>query len=432
MALIIDPDFLNQSTEVVFDAAAKTVQLLKAGNLSDDGVTLQALYSFAKEEWKSDPTLIRHPFCLTPITPESFEFINGWAPADQTTIDLIRNAGFAVKAGDGSSLLEYAGIITLGDLGAGDQVYYQQVDGGAAVDVVLTGPVNQCVKVYDYNSGSPVDNRGFFKIFAREYQKQYAQAELSDIGVSQLNYQAYRFPLANAADLVVTQDDTTSDAFGVTITYGATTQNIGGTDYDFNVTIDANNRTLEEAYMAVQSALRKNSDIDAGAGDVTGKTADELLSFVGSTINTAPGVFIENFLAVDTNRQDLYDVNGTLVQYPYIAAGTITFNQNLVDDGSAEYFLFYSDNYDTTSAEIVLDAQDNEIKGTISGGSVSFSYDYDGDSAGGGAAIDKPVTLVAIGLDSAQYVSVSGTITRTTTNQLGLVAALERNYENPA
>ncbi len=51
MALIIDPDNLNQGTEVVIVEGSKTIQLLVAGNLSTDGVTGQALYSFLKEEF---------------------------------------------------------------------------------------------------------------------------------------------------------------------------------------------------------------------------------------------------------------------------------------------------------------------------------------------------------------------------------------------
>ena len=34
MTLITDPDDLNQGTEIIFDTAARTVQLLQAGNLS--------------------------------------------------------------------------------------------------------------------------------------------------------------------------------------------------------------------------------------------------------------------------------------------------------------------------------------------------------------------------------------------------------------
>ena len=53
MALITDPDLLAQGTEVVFDTANKTIQLVKAGDLTDDGITLQAVYSFCKEQWIS-------------------------------------------------------------------------------------------------------------------------------------------------------------------------------------------------------------------------------------------------------------------------------------------------------------------------------------------------------------------------------------------
>ena len=48
MTLITDPDSLNQGTEIIFDAPNKTIQLIVAGNLSTDGVTLQCVYSFGK------------------------------------------------------------------------------------------------------------------------------------------------------------------------------------------------------------------------------------------------------------------------------------------------------------------------------------------------------------------------------------------------
>lgn len=54
MALITDPDNLNQGTEVILDTTNKTIRLLAAGNLSNDGVNLSTLYSFTEEEWKDD------------------------------------------------------------------------------------------------------------------------------------------------------------------------------------------------------------------------------------------------------------------------------------------------------------------------------------------------------------------------------------------
>ena len=96
MAMIVDPDQLNQGTEVVLNTGAKTIGLSVAGNLSTDGVTLKALYSFLKEEWKNDTNLIKFPFPMGPITDEQFELVNGWDFLDSTSRNLIRNAGWAV------------------------------------------------------------------------------------------------------------------------------------------------------------------------------------------------------------------------------------------------------------------------------------------------------------------------------------------------
>ena len=366
------------------------------------------------------------------ITPEQFEFVNGWTPADTTTVNLIRNAGFAVKNTDGTSAEEYAGIITLGTIGASDQVYYQQTVGGDPTNIVLTGPVNQAVKVFGDADNGNFDYRSLFNLFVREQAKTYADSDLDDIGVTTLTYQAYRFPLANGDDLKVTENDTTVDAYGVTITYYGTNQvrSIGGTNYNFDVIVDGNNRTAEEIYMAVQSLLRKTTDIDSGAGTVRGDTATALMAFTGDDLKTTTGVYIDNFQAIDTNRITFTDTGGVERKFPFVAAGTLSFNANLVDDGQAVYKMYYTSGFGTTGAELVLDNSDTAIEGTITGSSISFDYDYDGDTAGGGAGIDKNVTVVAIGLSSAQYVLAEGTITRSTQNSISLVSALERNYSN--
>jgi hypothetical protein len=434
MALITDPDLLNQGTEIVFDTTNKTIQLLAAGNLSNDGVTLQTVYSCIKEEWKNDDALIQYDFPMVPITSEQFELVNGWTFADAATINLLRSGGFAVKDASGVSLEEYIGLITLGSIGAADQVYYQQTIGGAPTDIVLTGAVNQCVKVYGDATHGAFDYRDYLQVFVREQAKTYDNATHTDIGVSSLTYQVYRFPLTNAADLKITHDDTTVDAYGVTATYYATAQQrtIGGTAYNFDVIVDGNNRTAEEIYEAVQSLLRKNSDIDSGTGTVTGKTADSLMHFVGDTLVTSTGVYIDNFQATDTNRIEFFDTSGTKRTFPYVAAGAIEFNANLTNDASAIYKMFYSDNFGTALAELVLDSSGAAIEGPVAGATqVTFDYDYDSETSGGGAGIDKNITVVAIGAATAQHVKATGVISRSTENSITLVSSLERTYSNP-
>ena len=129
MAKIIDPDQLNQGTEVEFLSGSKLIKLNYAGNLSADGVSLQALYSFIKEEWKEDDNLVRFAFPILSITTEQFEFINGWnlsgSLADISASQyLVRDGGWAVVASDGNNAEEWMNLTTLGQFqSATDNAY---------------------------------------------------------------------------------------------------------------------------------------------------------------------------------------------------------------------------------------------------------------------------------------------------------------------
>jgi hypothetical protein len=157
MSIIIDPDNLNQGTEVTINTGTRTIDLAEAGNLTSDGVTLQALYSFLKEEWKLDSDLIMFPFPMVAITPEQFEFIENWRPYDDAARKLIRTGGWREIDDESVIKKEYAGIVTLGTFedSANDLAYYQQgddpTDTSAAVDFTYAGPVNEAIKTYDLN-----------------------------------------------------------------------------------------------------------------------------------------------------------------------------------------------------------------------------------------------------------------------------------------
>ncbi len=451
MSLIIDPDDLNQSTEVVINTGAKTIQLLVAGNLSNDGVTLQALYSFLKEEWKNDATKIAFTFPMEAITPEQFEWLDGWSPADATTRNLIRNAGWAERNAIGNIIAMYAGIISLGTLGVTDQPYYD--NNGTVSNFTFQGAINEAVKILDDPNGDGnytdgYDYRSSLNLYAREQAKLYATSSLSDIGVTQMTYQAYRFPLANSTDLKVTQNDVTVDAYGVTITFHnvAQSRTIGGVSKSFGVIIDGNNKTAEEIYMAVQSALRKSTDIDADSSTLIGQLAPQLLQFVGDTLKTkfvvnpesgGGGVFIDNFQSTDINRITFQDNTNSEVTFPFVSSGTINFNTNLQNDSTSQFWMFFSTNpagnFGTANAVLVDNNAGTDIAALISGASsTTFDFDYDGNVQGGRTAgTDADITLVAIGTDGAQYVLATGTITRATGLSFTLTSALERNYSNP-
>ncbi len=110
--------------------------------------------------------------------------------------------------------------------------------------------------------------------------------------------------------------------------------------------------TAEQIYEKIQYLLRQASDVDSTDQTVTGKTAGALLRFVGDTLEagqavpTNPngggsGVVIMGFSTNDTNRLTFYDNSAVARNYPFVAAGSISFNTNLVNDGLGKYWMFY-------------------------------------------------------------------------------------------
>ena len=437
MALITDPDDLNQGTEVTIDTSAKTIALAVAGNLSNDGVSGQALYSFLKEEWKNDASLIPYPFPMVSITPEQFEFVEGWVPANDTTRNLIRFAGW--REINASSVLEreYMGIISLGNIDSSDTAYYAFSSDTAKTDFDFTGVINQAIQTFGDSSNGNFDKRAnTLTVYIRAQGKTYGSATSTSIGLTALNYIANRFPLAEATDSKVSASDSTISTAapytGMSITYGATTRTIGGVSYNFSIIVDGNGGTTQQIYEFVQYSLRQATDIDAGAGSQVGQLADSLMSFAGDTLKTTTGVAIDDFQGSDRNNLVFTDTGGTERTFPFLATGTITFNANLVNDSDAIYRMFFTSGFGTGSAIIVDDNSSADISGNISGASsVAFDFDYDGNTQGGRTAgTDANVTVVAIGLDTAQYVSATATLTRATGQNISLVAPLERNYDN--
>ncbi len=451
MVLITDPDDLDQNDEIFFDTTNKTIELVTGSTLTNDGVTLQCVYSCLKDQWKTDANLIKFPFPMIAITEEKFELVSGWDFKNDSTRNLIRTGGWALKdATYGHSLEEYSGITTLGSIGATDQVYYQQNSTGSATNIVLTGSVNQAAKIYD--SGS-FDYRDYFKIFVREYAKTYGMSQLSDIGVSTMTYQVYRFPLANATDLKIADIDSTVDTGSTYASMfiawsGSTAQRtIGGTPYDFHIFINGANGTAEQIYTYVQRMLRVDADIDSGSGTTIGKVTSGLLSFVGDSLYTllysvGSGSYIDNFQTADTNRLYFVDDTKATIQYPFVAALSVQFGENLVNDANAKYWVYFTNdeagynsgsNYGTANAIIVKNASDVDMTYSIGGsGSMQLSYDFDNNiQRGTGSNGDNaPITVVAIGLSTAQFVKATGTIARSVANVVSLVAPLERNYSN--
>ena len=526
MSKIVDPDQLNQSTEVVFVPASKTIQLLEAGNLNDDaprsgsGVALQAVYSFCKEEWRLDSGLYlnRYRFPLKAIYEAKYLLQNAWDWADATTRNLIRDAGWQEVNGD-----EYACFISLGSMDddSVDQAYYTTAAGFTETPTPFgsTGGLNEGIMINDEGTN---DWRGYNKAFLREELKTFDEYNiLVEQGYSALTYITYRIPLSNGADASMndTYDDTyieganepfqsmelqyypgtgfdsasaksyvqdevgqdvagrwfrcsvagTLDASGVTdytsnggtgtfVAYEGEREVGTGNYYAFNraIVCDSGHKAdTEQLYAFAQHRNRQASDINDDSetlsyGVVNGNVAIRLCFFVGSDLHGWDGVCFDNFDTNFTDKIKLHDitvdgggldsedvpVTSTLRTYPFVSAGNMIFNDELVNDADAKYWMYFksanSNDFDTANAIIVKDNSGTDITGSISTNSISFDFDYAGNTQGGrSGGTDAIVVIVAMGLNGAEWIEGEFTITENTGLSFPVNAGTERNYSNP-
>lgn len=443
MAKITSRASLNVGTELTIDETARTFTLNAAGNLvAKDGVTLQALYSKFADLWTTT-TYQDSPFPLNAIDALSGQYYfgvdaggnyNGWKPASDATRNMLRDGGWREYSSAGVLNREYAGFVGLGAINTGAQPYYILNASDAPTNFPFADQFNVGVQVYGDAANGDFDKRTYAKTYCREYGKKYKDSVLADTGKTATGAFLVNFLISNEDDLKIQANDaamTGAPYDGITVSYYSTNQNrlIGGVNYPFRIIVDGNGATLEQIYTKIQYMLRQNSDINTAgdAGSVTGKTAASLLSFVGDTLVTSTGVYIDDIQSADSNRIEFYDQNGVKRTNPYTAAGALSFNAALVGAGSS-YRLFFSADYGTASAVTVKNASGVDIAGIISASPIPFDFDYDGDTLGGTAGTDKAVTLIGIKPGSGKFAVATGTLTRSKAISLSLVGEADRAY----
>lgn len=459
MAKIVDPDLLAVGTELILDTTAKTIQLVATGNLvAKDGVTLQALYSKLILLWETS-TYNKFPFPMYVIDAKSGQYqfgtdggsFNGWKPADDATRTYLRDGGWSEYSNAGVLNRQYVGIVSLGDVSANAQLYYQKTLGGSSANFTFTDEVNEGIQVFGDATNGAFDNRTYFKAYVREEQKKYKSSTLADTGQTATGAYTVNVLLSNETDLDVLVPDASISSgvyTGITVAYYSTNQprdlNSPADDYPFRTIVAGNGGTLQQIYTKVQYLLRQNTDINTGgdAGVKTGKIQDDLMYFVGPDLYCRQGVFIDNIDPNYINNVYFIDQNGVARQYNYASAGTLNFNSFLTS-GSTGYYRMYvtdsvtgTDDYGTSTAITVNDKDGNPIAGTISSANIGFTFAYDTNTQGGRAIFTSPggnvgVTIVAGNKGVAKPVVVTGTITRSKGISISLVAEQDRAYSNP-
>ena len=538
MAKITNKSQLNVGTELTIDTTASTFTLNVAGNLvAKDGVTLQALYSKFVDLWTSS-TYNKFEFPMYAIDALSGQFqfgtdgqtFSGWKPADDATRQMLRDGGWSEYAANGTLNRQYVGIVTLGTVSAGSQLYYQREATDAPSDFTFDDAVNEGIQVFGDATNGNFDKRTFFKGFVREYGKLYKDSILADTGKTSTGAYLVNLLLSNDTDLKITDNDatvstsapydeisvkyfsgafsknvdtTTPRDFGIVIDVGthsgidgvveigesvlttaaggivgadyiggtvtiheganAGVYSISGTPTATEVTISTTfaanqsnasftiqratpiTASLAQIHTKIQYLLRQNSDIDGTSGTVTGKTASLLTNFVGDTLlagfytpnnpnGGGTGVMIEGIGAADINTVTFYDNTATIRTYPYAATGSLNCNTVLSAGGTGFYRMYFTNlagtnDYGDTNAITVNDKDGNPIQGAITGSTISFTFDYDGNTQGGRTpGTDAAVTVVAGNPGSAKPVVATGTLSRSKSISIALVAEQDRAY----
>jgi len=440
---------LNVGTELTINEPARTFTLNVAGNLiAKDGVTIQALYSKFADLWAT-ATYQDSPFPMTALDALSGQYYfgvdeggnySGWKPANDATRQMLRDGGFREYSSAGVLNREHVCVVGLGGVSTGAQQYYQLAANDAPTNFTFTDQVNEAIQVYGDASNGNFDKRTFLTAFCREYGKKYKTAPMAETGKTATGAYIVNLLLSNDDDLKISANDAAMSGApysGITVSYYTANQSrsIGGTNYNFKIIVDGNSATLEQIYTKIQYLLRQNSNINTAgtAGTITGKTAAALLAFSGDTLVTSQSVFIDNVHVSDSNRVEFYDDGNVKRTNPYTAAGTLEFNSVLVGAGSS-YRLMYAapagagNDYGEAGAITVQDAVNADIAGTISAASIGFDFDYDNSTAGGAAGTDKNVVLIGIRPGSGKFAMATGTLTRSKTIKLSLVAATDRVY----
>lgn len=140
-------------------------------------------------------------------------------------------------------------------------------------------------------------------------------------------------------------------------------RDLSGTYYAFHTIIDGNYTIVdnvspytnasgsdkETIYDWCQWALRQTGFVDMDAIQ-NGNIAPLLVEFVGSTLVTSAGVFIDDIDPIDTNNLEFHDYSDVVRVYPLVVNIQINFNSNLTDDADSVFYAYFSDPaWDSTS-----------------------------------------------------------------------------------
>ena len=289
---------LNVGTELTVDETLKTFTLNVAGNMiAKDGVTLQTVYSKFVELWATAPYQ-DSPFPMYAIDALSGQFqfgtdgatFNGWKPANDATRQMLRDGGWSEFNAAGALARQYSGMVGLGSVSVGSQLYYQRASADAPINFTFTDQANEGIQVFGSVTADATtttfDKRTFFKGYVREQGKKYKDSVLADTGKTATGAFLVNLLLANEDDLDIAALDAAVTASlpytAINIKYFPTAFSLDvdviGTARDYGIVIDVGTHSGVDGVVTAAG-----STMTSAAGTITG--AD----YTGGTVTMYEG-----------------------------------------------------------------------------------------------------------------------------------------------
>ena len=177
---------------------------------------------------------------------------------------------------------------------------------------------------------------------------------------------------------------------------------IGTVYYAYNRILDGNsttNGTAQEIYNWSQRQLRLTTDINANTnldafGTVNGDVAIPLNNYLGDTLQTNPGLYIDNFDVNDKNGIQFFDitvdgggldsdfvpVTSTSRTFPFTSAGNLGFSTNLVSEPDVDtiFNMFFKYTRSSTETDVAVTSSAGSTA-TITSTAIDFSNVGSGD-----------------------------------------------------
>jgi hypothetical protein len=413
-----------------------------------DGVKLEALYAFEREQRKADEVLRQYDYFFkgTFKFGGAYELVNGrkfddgdGSATSNTTDDRfkVRGSGWIERDSTGAIGRIYYGTVSLGTILAGSQPYYQAAAGhptsGAPTSYNKVGPIDEAVQVQgnitvDANT-TTFDERGELTMKIRTYGQNADEKNLTSSGVSQMDGYSTGFALGESVHLTTnTTDHPIASVYNATpasqtgVWLNMTLEELavpqveagfnetGGTTEFTWVLNNPSGATLVECIAYLDAIATQDADINAHVGNTTNgqangvwytyNAAGKILPQSGADSN---GLFIEGLLGTDRTSVIFTDDSATTRTYPNFLSIGVNVGSGAVADANAWFHAFFETNagndFGTAGAITVLDSAGDAVKGTVagdpylSGSTLTFLFDYAGDSVGGATGINKNVVF---------------------------------------